>query len=608
MEITVRRSIGLALIVVAAGCARNKEKTPNIQTQTVQRRTIVIDAEATGSVEPIAIVEVKSKASGQITKMPVETGTMVKPGDLLVQIDTRDVQSQYNQAEADLRAAEAKMQVSAAQKKRSDEMFNSRVITATEHESATLDYANADAQVVRARAALDLAKQRLEDATITAPVSGTVIDKTVTLGQVITSATGNASGGTTLLKMADLNQVRVRALFNETDIGQVRPGQEATVVTDAYPDRPFRGIVEKIEPQAVIQQNVTMFPVLVTLSNLEGLLKPGMNGEVTVVIDQRDDVLAVPNDAIKNVREGVAIAPVLGLDPDSVQAQIRAQFGGRGGFGRNGGAQQTGTTSGAAQPNGARTNVAQGDVELAGVQQDPQQGGRQFQMPDVSDADCAKINAALAKRPADKKKLDDLAAQRRDPNADRRAIGEQMRAIYTAAGVDARMAGACRFKEMRAQGTGNAAPGAGAGNRGQSNQQVAGVQPGGANRNRQGSVRPGAQAGQPPLQLSTPENGATRARPRSGLVFVADGNSFKPRIVMLGAGNFDYTEVVSGLQEGDKVAMLASAALQAQRMQQNDRMRQGMGVPGLSGAPNAGRGGPGGGAAGGGGGAGRGGR
>jgi len=495
------------------------------------------------------------------------------------------------------------MQVSAAQKKRSDEMFNARVITATEHESAVLDYANAEAQAVRMRASLDLAKQRLEDATITAPVSGTVIDKTVTLGQVITSATGNASGGTTLLKMADLNQVRVRALFNETDIGQVRSGQEATVVTDAYPDRPFRGVVEKIEPQAVIQQNVTMFPVLVTLSNLEGLLKPGMNGEVTVVIDQRDDVLAVPNDAIKNVREGVAIAPVLGLDPDSVQAQIRTQFGG----GRRNPGGQTGSTNGAqpngAQPNGARSTVAQGEVELAGQQQDPQQGRQGFQMPDVSDADCAKITAALAKRPADKKKLEDLSVQRRDPNADRRAIGEQMRAIYTAAGVDARTAGACRFKEMRAQG------GAGFGNAGQAGQQTGTPQQGGANRGaRQGSVRPGAQAGQPPLQLSTPENGAPRVRPRSGLVFVSENGTFKPRIVMLGAGNFDYTEVLSGLQEGDKVAMLASAALQAQRMQQNDRMRQGMGVPGLSGgAPGAGAG-RGGAAGGGGGGAPRGGR
>src|SRR5919112_4005476 len=102
-------------------------------------------------------------------------------------------------------------------------MFRSRVITAQEHEASTLDYANAQAQVVRARTSLDLAKQRLEDATVRAPVAGTVIEKDVSLGQVIASATGAFGGGTTLLKMADLGRVRTRALVTETDIAQARP-------------------------------------------------------------------------------------------------------------------------------------------------------------------------------------------------------------------------------------------------------------------------------------------------------------------------------------------------------------------------------------------------
>jgi HlyD family secretion protein len=314
----------IAPLAIAAlsllACGRKSRQVANIQTVPVTRQTIVIDAQAAGTVEPINVVEVKSKASGVITRMTVETGTAVKPGALLAQIDTRDVQNQYNQALADVRAAEARLEVSTAQKRRADEMFRARVITAQEHETSTLDYANAQAQVVRARASLDLAKQRLEDATVTAPVAGTIIEKTVSLGQVITSATGAFGGGTTLLKMADLSRVRVRALFNETDIGQVNPAQPATVVVDAYPDRRFAGMVEKIEPQAVVQQGVTMFPVLVTLDNREGLLKPGMNGEVSVLIDERVNVIAVPNDAVRNTREAVATAPLLGLDPDSVQA------------------------------------------------------------------------------------------------------------------------------------------------------------------------------------------------------------------------------------------------------------------------------------------------
>src|SRR6185503_860683 len=157
------------------------------------------------------------------------------------------------------------------------------------------------------------------------PVAGTVIEKDVSEGVVITSATGSFGGGTTLLKMADLGQVRIRALFNETDIGSVRPGEPAIVTVDAYPDRRFQGTVEKIEPQAVIQQNVTMFPVLVNLENSEALLKPGMNGSVNVLIDEHDGVIAVPNDAIKNPREAVATGAMLGLSADTVTKMLAAQ-------------------------------------------------------------------------------------------------------------------------------------------------------------------------------------------------------------------------------------------------------------------------------------------
>jgi len=309
-SLSVRKLIVVATLIFGSACSSKDQKAIPVSTVPVMRRDIVIDAQATGVVEPINIVEVKSKASGQIVKMPVETGYLVKPGDLLVQIETRDTKNQYDQTAAALAAAKSKLDVSTAQKKRADDLFKSRIITATEYEAAALDFANARSQLVAATTSMDLSKQRLEDATVTAPLAGTIIEKTVSLGTVIASATGTFGGGTTLLKMADLGKVRVRALFNESDIGQVRPGQTATVTVDAYPDRRFIGLVEKIEPQAVIQQNVTMFPVLVTLDNNEGLLKPGMNGETNVVVEQRSSVLSVPNDAVRNPREAAATAPI----------------------------------------------------------------------------------------------------------------------------------------------------------------------------------------------------------------------------------------------------------------------------------------------------------
>jgi len=565
-----RLFLAVVTLALAPACGRNTQRATQVSTAPVTRRDIIVDAQANGVVEPINVVEVKSKASGLITRMPVETGTHVKPGDLIVQVDQRDVQNQYAQADADLKAAEARLEVSGAQKRRADEMFRQRVITAQEHETAALDHANATASMVRARASLDLAKQRLEDATVTAPIAGTVIEKAVSQGMVITSATGAFGGGTTLIKMADLTRVRMRAQFNETDIGQIRSGQSAVVIVDAYPDRRFSGLVEKIEPQAVVQQGVTMFPVLVSLSNLDGALKPGMNGEVQVQIDQRLGVLAVPNDAVKNVREAVTTAPLLGLDPDSVQAQVRAQFGGgRMGGGANGGQRGAGTGS-----PGAVVRTSPGEVALS-----PAQDRQGFQMPDVSDRDCAAVRAAIEKKPDEAKKLDALRERVRTGELDRMAMREESQKIYAAIGVDPRIAGACRMREMRAQG--GAAGGAG------------GFGGGGVVTGRTGSqsaAPPAAQATgarrqeqTPQLQLGSERSG-TGVRARAALVFVKKGDTFEPRMVMLGAGNFDYTEVLSGVQEGEEVAMLAALALQAQRQQQNDRFRQmgGGGVPGMS--------------------------
>ncbi len=582
----VRKLIPVALLLASAACGAKKDKAVPIATAPVQRRDIVIDAQATGVVEPINIVEVKSKASGQIVKMPVETGSLVRPGDLLVQIETRDTRNQYDQTAAALAAATSKLQVSTAQKKRADDLFANRIITATEHETAQLDFANAQSQLVAARTSMDLSKQRLEDATVTAPVAGTIIERTVSLGTVITSATGAFGGGTTLLKMADLGQVRVRALFNETDIGQVRAGQSATVTVDAYPQRPFNGVVEKIEPQAVVQQNVTMFPVLVTLDNREGLLKPGMNGETSVLVEQRTSVLSVPNDAVRNPREAAATAPLLGLDPDSVRSQLAAQMQQRGG-GNGGGRMGAG---------GGTMSAAPGDVALAPLQgQQGQQGGSQ--MPEVTDKDCAAITAAFAKKPAERAKLDALRQQMMAGTMDRDGMRAESTRIYAAVGVDGRIAGSCARRDRMAAG-------GGAGGAMQHTQPGSNVPGAGMRHNA------GAGAGVPQRTAGTGAalnvgggmdgNMGGRRRTRPGLVFVKTGATFAPRLVQLGASNFDYTEIVSGVKEGEEVALLAAAAMQAQRQQMTDRIRQNSGVPGMQQQGAGGRAGGGAGGAGGG--------
>ncbi|MDQ6886707.1 MAG: efflux RND transporter periplasmic adaptor subunit [Gemmatimonadota bacterium] len=538
-----------ALAVLVAGCNKAKGEKAKVQTVAASRQNIIVSAEATGVVEPINVVEVKSKAGGQIVQMPVETGTQVKPGDLMVQVDTRDVKNQYEQAAADVRAAEASVAVAESQKKRSDDLFSQRIITAQEHETTTLTSANAQAQLVRSRASLDLAKQRLEDATVRAPVTGTVIEKDVALGQVITSATGAFGGGTTLLKMADLEKVRVRALVNETDIGQVQPGQIATITVDAFPDRRFQGTVEKIEPQAVVQQSVTMFPVLVSVSNRDRLLMPGMNGEVSVLVEERDNVLAIPNDAIRNPREAIVAAVALGLDPAAVQKKMQEQFsmgGGQGGPAR---------APGAGAP--AQVIISRGEVALAPEQgaQAPSPKGSGSQMPAVTPEQCARIAAVLARKPAAQATLDSLRTLMMSGQADRQAIFPIMQKVYGDLGIDPMVASACRRAQPQGAGTMTRQSGA-------------------------VTVRQGGS----PTQAGTPEiSGAPRGRSRSGLVFVAENGTYTPRIVRLGVANFDYTEVVSGIKEGEQVAMLAAATLQAQRQQNLDRFKgmTGGGVPGM---------------------------
>ena len=594
-SLSVRQLIVVVTLIAGSACASKDQKAIPVSTAAVTRRDIVIDAQATGVVEPINVVEVKSKASGQIVKMPVETGSLVKPGDLLVQIETRDTKNQYDQTAAVLAAARSKLEVSTAQKKRADELFKGRIITATEHEAAQIDYANAQSQLVSAATSMDLSKQRLEDATVTAPVAGTIIEKTVSLGTVITSATGAFGGGTTLLKMADLGKVRVRALFNETDIGQVRPGQTATVTVDAYPDRRFTGIVEKIEPQAVIQQNVTMFPVLVTLENNEGLLKPGMNGETNVMVEQRAGVLSVPNDAVRNPREAAATAPILGLNPDTVRSQLAAQMAARGG-GRPGG-YRGGAAGGVSGGGGTTGTTSRGDVALDPRQGQDGQGG--FQQIEVTDAQCRTVTAAFMKKPTEKAKLDGLRQQVMSGTIDRQAMRAESEKIYATVGVDSKIGGACRRKEM--QGSGGQTSGGlmSAGQMGAARMSAGQTraQPDGAGPNR--SVGTGAPGSTLTIGGGGEGSPTGARRTRAGLVFVKKGETFEPRLVQLGAANFDYTEVVSGLKEGEQVALLAAAALQAQRQLQNDRIKANSGVPGMQQAP---AGGARGGAAGGGGG------
>lgn len=288
----------------------------------VATRDISVSAQAAGVIEPDTTVEVKSKASGEILEIMVQTGDRVERGALMVRVDQRIPRNSLLQSEASLEVARARLANALAQKRRSDELYQTQSITQTEYEDTLLDYANAKAGLVQAEVAVENDRIAMDDTDVRAPISGTIIAKNVERGQVISSPTRDVAGGTVLLTMADLSLVQVRTLVDETDIGKIRPGLDATVSVASYPNQPFEGQVLKIEPMAETQQNVTMFPVLIRIPNTDGLLRPGMNAEVEISIGRREGVLAVPNAALRTDRDVGSAAEVLGLTLEAVQAQL----------------------------------------------------------------------------------------------------------------------------------------------------------------------------------------------------------------------------------------------------------------------------------------------
>ena len=514
-----RTKLLLALAITSIGaCSKKKNDQAVVPTVEVGRRDIVVTAQATGTVEPEDTVPVKSQASGLVMKMPVEIGQVVKPGDLLVQIDTRTLNNDYQRTKSAEAAAVANVTVTKAALQRANDLYAQKVITADEHETAIINAANATSQLVAAQAALSTAQQNLDYATLRSQVSGTVISKTAAVGTVVSSATSNVGGGSTILTVADLHHVRMQALVNETDVGNVHEGMPVSVTIDAFPGRNFAGTVEKVQPQAVIQNSVTMFPVLVSLPNTDLALLPGMNGEVSIITQQRRNVIAVPNDAVRSMKDAVDIGAELGISQDTMDA-LGVRRGGGGGGGGAGGA--GGAGGGGARAGGARAGGARGGRGGGG-------GGGGFGGGiTVPDSVCTGVMVKLNKVNA-RALLDSVRVQTRAGTIDSVAARKKTEAIYKSASVAADTARAC----MRA-----------------------------------------AFAG-----------GGTGAIGAPVVAFVKTATGWSPRMVRLGVSDFDYTEVISGLKEGDEVGLLSTIALQASRDRSSARARSMVGgaLPGGS--------------------------
>ena len=232
--------LAAALLALLAACGGGEPAAPDYESAAVTRGDIEVTVEASGTIEPIADVEVKSKASGEILALDAEIGDTVEAGTLLVRIDPRTPRNLVDQAQAELNAAQQRERTAQTQLERGEKLREDEWINKSELETLELEVANTRAAAVAARVALENARIELEDTEVRAPASGTILTRLVERGQVISSPTRDVGGGTVLLTMADLRRVRARVRVDETDIGKLAAGVPARIEVAAFPGPRFR--------------------------------------------------------------------------------------------------------------------------------------------------------------------------------------------------------------------------------------------------------------------------------------------------------------------------------------------------------------------------------
>ena len=271
---------------------------------TVERTAFRLAVSADGLVRPIDRIELKSKASGEVIELPIEVGDRVEQGALIAKLDQVEERTALVQAQADLDIARAELVLAEKNFERRQQLFKNKVIAREAQDETELDLAVARSKLVQAATSLERAQERMEDSVITAPVSGVILQKYVEKGQIIASGVSNVGGGTPIADIAAMDSVHIEAGVDEIDIGKIRVGQAATIRAEAYLDHVYQGEVVRIAPEARVEQNVTLFDVVVRVENSDGNLKSGMNATVEVVIVDRADVLTIPVSALQEARAG----------------------------------------------------------------------------------------------------------------------------------------------------------------------------------------------------------------------------------------------------------------------------------------------------------------
>ncbi|HXI10667.1 MAG TPA: efflux RND transporter periplasmic adaptor subunit [Thermodesulfobacteriota bacterium] len=332
----------IVIAVVAAGAyfyfrgSGNDNSTGPIKTVKVKRADLKLEIVSTGTVTPDVEVVVKSKAGGEITSFPFNEGDKIKKGETVVKLDPKTEETRTKQAEAVVLISRAKLDKARVslkdaevKLKRSKELFGEGIISRQELDDAEItleksrtDLKLAEAEVLQSEEAFKEAKERLDDTQIKAPFTGTILNKDVDVGHVISSTLSSASEGTPLFTMANLDNIYVNAQVDEVDISRVAVGQTATVAVDSLPGRTFNGRVERIAPKGKVERTVTIFDVVIIITDKDKeLLKPGMTAAVSILTDIVKDALIVPNEALRTKNGATGVYVMQGGSPNFVKVE-----------------------------------------------------------------------------------------------------------------------------------------------------------------------------------------------------------------------------------------------------------------------------------------------
>jgi len=288
--------VALIAIIVWLLSGGKKEEKVSFETTKVERQDINTTITATGTIEPVTSVTVGTQVSGIVSKLFVDYNSVVKKGQVIAELDKTNLTSELNTAKANLSSAQSTLGYEQANFNRYQTLFDKGLVSANDYENAKLSYEKARQTVASSQESVRKAQTNLGYATITSPIDGVVLSKSVEEGQTVASSFSTPE----LFVIAqDLTDMRVIADIDEADIGGVKEGQRVTFTVDAFPDDRFEGRVTQVRQQATTESNVVTYEVVISAPNKDLKLKPGLTANVTIFTLEKNGVLAVPSKALR---------------------------------------------------------------------------------------------------------------------------------------------------------------------------------------------------------------------------------------------------------------------------------------------------------------------